>query len=324
MRYYSIDRVKHDLLYLKEKGTRTVIFQDDHFMGDQKRALEIVRFVGKLGFKFIFQNSLALFALKREFLEVCREAGMDQLVLSVESGSEKVLHKVMKKPLNLKIVEQVVRNCRELDIYTYCNIVIGLPGETKEDIEDSRKFLKTIYANWFGFFVANPLVGSEMFDICMENNFLQKNWIGSDYKQAVVSTNDWDAQYIENKTYQLNLELNIIENSDYRLGNYGIALNAFERVIRAKENHAIAYLMAAKCLDILDQKEKADAYLKKSQYFYATDSFWKGHMDYFALNPFATNEVYNFPVVLKSDSRHGIIRGNQKTKEPHNETGHYL
>ena len=46
----------------------------------------------------------------------------------------------MKKPLKLSIVEQVVEDCRELDIYTYCNIVIGLPGETKDDIEVTRKF----------------------------------------------------------------------------------------------------------------------------------------------------------------------------------------
>jgi len=289
MRYYSLDRVKIDLLELKRRGAKTILFQDDHFMGDQKRALEIVKFVGELGFKFIFQNSLALYALKREFLEAARNAGMDQLVLAVESGSERVLRQVMKKPLNLNIVERVVKDCRELGIYTFCNIVMGLPGEAKEDIEDARKFLKTIYANWFGIYIANPLVGSEMFDICIENDYLHENWIGSDYKQAVVSTKDWDAEFIKNKAYQLNLELNIIENSDYRMGNYLVALQAFERVIGAKESHAIAYFMAAKCLYKLEKKEKADLYLKKAQHFYTTDLFWKKHMDHFSVNPFVLN-----------------------------------
>lgn len=289
MRYYSLDRVKEDLLHLKSKGGKTILFQDDHFMGDQKRALEIVKFVGELGFKFIFQNSLALYALKREFLEAAHNAGMEQLVLAVESGSDRVLRQVMKKPLNLKIVEQVVKDCRDLGIYTFCNIVLGLPGETKEDIEDARQFLKTIYANWFGIYIANPLVGSEMFDICVDNNYLNDNWVGSDYKQAVVSTKDWDADFIKNKAYELNLELNIIENSDYRMGNYGVALDAFERVIKAKDSHAIGYLMAAKCLYPLGQSEKANAYLEKSRHFYTADPFWKKHMDNFGLNPFDLN-----------------------------------
>lgn len=295
MRYYSLERVKEDLRILKAKGAKTVIFQDDHFMGDQKRALEIVKYVGELGFKFIFQNSLALYALKREFLEACRDAGMDQLVLSVESGSDRVLKEVMKKPLNLRIVAQVARDCRELGIYTYCNIVMGLPGETKEDLEDSRRFLKTIYANWFGIFIANPLVGSEMFDICVENDFLQENWIGSDYKQAVVSTGDWDAEYIKNRAYQLNLELNIKENSDYRLGNYPVALQAFERVIRAKESHAVAYLMAARALAKLGRADEAAGYLEKSRHYYRTEPFWQDQMDQLGMDPLS-------PTALEDDA----------------------
>jgi anaerobic magnesium-protoporphyrin IX monomethyl ester cyclase len=280
MRYYSIDRVKKDLLFLKEKyDVKTLLFQDDHFMGDPARALEIVKYVGDLGIKFIFQNSLALYALKREFLEACKRAGMNQLVLSVESGSDRVLKKVMKKPLNLKIIDQVVKDCRELGIYTYCNIVMGLPGETKEDIEETRAFLKTTYANWFGIFIANPLVGSEMFEICSDKNYLEENWIGSDYKQAVVSTEHWSAQFIERKTYQLNLELNFLWNSDYRLGLYAEALTAFERVLGAKKDHAIALLMAARCHKKLGDTAKAESYLAMTKDLYENNLFWRSHMD---------------------------------------------
>lgn len=287
MRYYSLDRTKKDILELKEKfGVKTLLFQDDHFMGDPKRALEIVKFVGDLGIRFIFQNSLALYALNREFLEACKRAGMDQLVLAVESGSDRVLKQVMKKPLNLKIVKRVVTDCRELGIYTFCNIVMGLPGETRQDIEDSRAFLRTTYANWFGIYIANPLVGSEMFDICAEKGYLQENWIGSDYKQAVVSTEDWDAAYIEQKAYQMNLELNLLHNSDYRLGNYKIALEAFERVIKAKEGHAVAYFMAAKTCYHLSMKEKGDEYIEEARKSYTNNAFWKTHMDELGVNPF--------------------------------------
>ena len=291
MRYYSVERVKEDLSYLKEKfGVKTLIFQDDHFMGDKERALEIVKYVGELGVKIIFQNSLALYALKKEFLKACKKAGMNQLVLSVESGSDRVLRKVMKKPLKLSIVEQVIEDCRDLDIYTYCNIVIGLPGETKDDIEDTRKFLKTTYANWFGIFCANPLVGSEMFDICVENDFLQNNWIGSDYKQAVVSTDDWSSEYIQQKSYELNLELNFVYNSDYRLGNYQLALDGFERAIRAKNDHAIAYYMASRCLYKLNNIDKAIIYSNKSQQICDKVTYWKNYMSKYSLDPF---EIYD-------------------------------
>ena len=275
MRYYSIDRVKEEFRYLKEKrGVETLIFQDDHFMGDKKRALEIVRYVGSLGLKAIFQNSIALYALNREMLEAIREAGVDQLVLSIESGSDRVLKRVMRKPLKLSIVEQVAKDCRDLGIYTYANILIGLPGETKDDIEDARKFLRTTYANWFGIFCATPLVGSEMFDICKENNYLGADYLGADYKKAVVETEDWTAEYIQEMTYTFNIELNFVYNSDFRIGDYTSALEGFERAIKAKSDHAIAYYYASLCYKKLNMSEESNRCENKYNE-YVKNPFWK-------------------------------------------------
>lgn len=275
MRYYSIDRIKREFRYLKKKyGVETLIFQDDHFMGDKKRALEIIRYVGNLGLKAIFQNSLALYALNREMLEAIREAGVDQLVLSIESGSDRVLKRVMRKPLKLSIVEKVVKDCRELGIYTYANILIGLPGETKDDIEDARKFLRTTYANWFGIYCATPLVGSEMFDVCKENNYLDNNYLSSDYKTASIETEDWTAEYIQEMTYMFNIELNFVYNSDFRVGDYTSALEGFERVIKAKYDHAIAYYYASLCYKNLNRYDAYEKYFNKYIELINSDKFW--------------------------------------------------
>jgi len=285
MRYYSIDRVKQDLLYLKHAyHVKTLIFQDDHFMGDKKRALEIVQLVNEIGATAIFQNSLALYALDKEMLVALKEAGMNQLVLSVESGSDRVLRKVMRKPLKLSIVKQVAQDCRDLGIYTYANILIGLPGETKDDIEDSRRFLKTIGANWFGVFCANPLVGSEMFEICMKNDYLKHDWIGSDYKKAVVETKDWSSDYIQSTAYELNLELNFVYNSDCQLGNYEQALDGFLRAIRAKDDHAFAYYYAAQCYQKLGLDDKYGTCARKYNE-YAKIPFWSALTKKYGMQP---------------------------------------
>lgn len=281
MRYYSLGRVKQDFLTLKNVyKANTLIFQDDHFMGDQKRALEIVKFVTEIGVKAIFQNSLTLYALNREMLEALKGAGIEQMVLSIESGSDRVLKRVMRKPHKLSIVEQVVRDCRELGIYTYANVLIGLPGETKADIEESRRFLKTTYVNWFGILCANPLVGSEMFDICVEKGYLKSDWLGSDFKKVVVQTEDWTSEYIQEMSYTINLELNFVENSDYRLGNYQIALNGFERAIKAKADHALAHYYAALCYGHLGNQEKSQTYMKLASQ-YAREPFWAKYIKMF-------------------------------------------
>lgn len=278
MRYYSVQRVKDEFLYLRDKlGVETLIFQDDHLMGDKKRALEIIKYVGEIGCKAVFQNSLALYALDIEMLTAIKNAGIDQLVLSVESGSDRVLKKVMKKPLKLSIVEQVTADCRSLGIYTYANILIGLPGETKQDIEDARHFLRTTDANWFGIFCATPLVGSEMHQVCEESGFLDKSWIGADYKTAAISTFAWTSEYIQEMTYIFNLELNFVFNSDLRRGDYKTAQSGFERAINAKSDHVFAWLLNSYCFLKLGEIQKSsDSFANYNKF--KNDDFWSKYL----------------------------------------------
>jgi len=281
MRYYSINRVREDFKRLRDQyGIQRIIFQDDHFMANKQRAFEIIDILHELHLTAFFPNSLALYALDRKMLEALKNVGVNQLILAAESGSKRVLKEIMHKPLNLSIVRRVAEDCRELGIYTDVNILIGLPGETKQDIEDTRSFLKTISPNWFRINIATPLVGSEMFEIAVKNNYLKDDYISGDFKKAVVETEDFTAEYIEEMSYILNLELNFVENSDFRLGNYEIALKGFENAIRAKNDHAIAYYYAARCYEKLGNLEKAQHYMSSAK-ITAEKPFWRKYIDMF-------------------------------------------
>jgi radical SAM superfamily enzyme YgiQ (UPF0313 family) len=244
-------------------------------MGDKNRAFEILEVLKELNLAAFFPNSLALYALDRKMLEAIKSVGINQLVLSVETGSDRVLKEIMHKPLNLSIVERVARDCRDLGIYTDLNVLIGLPGETKQDIEETRAFLKTIDANWFRILCAVPLVGSEMFDICIKNDYLKGTYLGCDFKSAVIETEDFTAEYIKERAYFLNLEFNFINNSDMRTGNYEMALKGFENAIRAKNDHALAYYFAAKCYKNMNLEEKYHAYQAKYEEIIENSEFWR-------------------------------------------------
>jgi len=286
MRFYSIDRIREDFKRLKEEyGAKTLVFQDDHLMADKKRFLKIIDIVKELRLTVVFQNSLALYALDREVLEALKSAGVNQLVLSVESGSARVLKEIMHKPLSLAIIKRVAEDCRDLGIYTNANILIGLPGETKQDIEDARNFLKTIPANWFMIFCATPLVGSEMFAICLKKNYLKGSYVDCGWKKAIVETEDFTAEYIQEMAYFLNLELNFVENNDFRLGDYTAALRGFEHVIAVKSDHAFATYFAAQCCKRLNLDTKYSYYKTMYQHIIGESMFWKNYAN--RLNLFA-------------------------------------
>lgn len=284
MRYHSVTRVREDFERFKEDyGARTIVFFDDHFMASKKRFFEIIDAMKELGLTAFFPSSLALYALDRKVLEALKSVGLNQIVLSIESGSNRVLKKVMHKPLDLSTVNRVISDCRELGIDTDANILIGLPGETKEDIEEARAFLKTINATWFRINVATPLVGSEMLATCLEKDYIRGDYVDCDYKRAVVETEDFTAEYIQEKVYALNLELNFVENSDFRLGNFEKALKGFENALRVKDDHAFACYFAAKCCTMLGLEARGRAYREKYREIVARSAFWQDYARRFAL-----------------------------------------
>ncbi len=281
VRYYSIQRVKNDLTQLRKEGMETIIFEDDHFLFNRKRTFEILDTIVSLGLTAFWPNALALYALDRKMLDAMKRAGMKQLVMAIESGSNRVLREIMHKPINLSIVKRVVDDCRELGIFTDASIIIGLPGETKQDIEDARSFLKTLGVNWFRFYAAVPLAGSEMFRICQEKGYLPHGYTSCNFKKASISTEHFSAEYIQEMIYVLNLDLNFVCNSDFRLGNYEIALIGFENAIRAKNDHAIAYYCAAKCYEKLGDSKRAERYTDIARTIVKESPFWRKYVDMF-------------------------------------------
>ncbi len=286
MRYHSVNRVKEDFIYLRDRfGAKIINFQDDHLMSNKERVYAIINIANELNLQLYFQNGITMRCLDRKMLEAMKSAGVTDLVLPIESGSNRVLRDIMHKPVDLTTVKRVVDDCRQLGIETDANILIGLPGETKQDIEDARLFLKSLDVNWFRIVVATPLVGSEMYHTCLENNYISDNDIVCDYKNAVVNTEDFTAEYIVQKAYSLNLEINFVGNSDFRLGNYGKALERFENTILVKEDHAFAYYFAAKCFQMMGSISKYESYKTRYQELLGISAFWRNYATRFNLPP---------------------------------------
>ena len=278
MRYHSIERVQEDLTRLKNiYQADTVVFQDDHLMADQDRVYKLLEIVGNLKLNSLYQNGLTLYALDRPMLQAFYDAGVRHLVLPVESGSEKVLKQQMKKPLKTRISKRVAQDCRELGIYTNVNILIGMPGETKADLEEGRLNLREITGNWFNIACASPLVGSEMYALALAKGYISLKNMGSDYHVATINTEDFSSDFIQDFQYKLNLELNFVFNQDIKLGEYRIALLGMNNVIRLRSDHAFAHYYAYICHKGLGD-HKASLEDARNYNKYAQSSFWNKYV----------------------------------------------
>ena len=283
MRYHSVKRVREDLNRLKKfYGAKTVVFQDDHLMSSKERVYDLLEIVGELKLGSLYQNGLTLYALDMPMLKAFYKAGVRHLVLPVESGSSKVLKEQMRKPLKFNISERVALDCRKLGIYTNTNILIGMPGETKNDLEDSRFNLRKIKTNWFNIGCASPLVGSEMHDFAQVHGYITDQTRGSDYHVATIKTDEFTPEYIQKFQYIMNLELNFIYNSDLEYEAYDTGLIGFNNVTKIRPDHAFGHYFAAFCYYKLGDKENFKESKKKFD-ICANTKFWQDWINFFNL-----------------------------------------
>jgi radical SAM superfamily enzyme YgiQ (UPF0313 family) len=78
----------------------------------------------------------------------------------------------------LKKVEEVVELCKKVGIDVGCFFVIGMPGETKDNIKATIEFareLRLLGAKSCSFFIANPFYGTMLYTISREKGYLTRN-----------------------------------------------------------------------------------------------------------------------------------------------------
>lgn len=136
------DDVMDEIDFLvRDCGIELLNIMDDNILFDKDRARYI--FSELINRKYNIEvriDNLAIWHLDKEILELMKHAGVTRMGVSVESGCDRVLHEIIRKPLKLEIVKPIRELCREIGILLTGNFMIGLPGETWDEIRESLKF----------------------------------------------------------------------------------------------------------------------------------------------------------------------------------------
>lgn len=86
-------------------------------------------------------NCMVRGGMDREFFGLMKSAGCRNLFFGVESFSPRVLER-MKKGFSVDEARDVLRSCKEAEIGVLINLIVGFPGETEEDVEETVRFLE--------------------------------------------------------------------------------------------------------------------------------------------------------------------------------------
>jgi hopanoid biosynthesis associated radical SAM protein HpnJ len=147
---------------------KELFFDDDTFTDDRGRAEAIGRGLGKLG---ITWSCNAKANVPRETLQVLRDNGLRLLLVGYESGSQQILINI-KKGLRVDRARRFAADCRELGITVHGTFILGLPGETKETIQETIRFAREVNPHTLQVSVAAPYPGTELHRQAVANGWL--------------------------------------------------------------------------------------------------------------------------------------------------------
>ena len=147
---------------------REFFFDDDTFTDDLKRAEAIARDLGRLG---ITWSCNAKANVPRETLKVLKDNGLRLLLVGYESGNQQILHNI-KKGMRIEVARRFTKDCHDLGITIHGTFILGLPGETKETIEETIRFATEINPHTIQVSLAAPYPGTFLHRQALENGWL--------------------------------------------------------------------------------------------------------------------------------------------------------
>jgi len=143
-------------------------FDDDTLTDNLPRVEALAREIGKLG---IVWSCNAKANVPRSTLKVLKDNGLRLLLVGYESGNQKILHNI-KKGMRVDVAKRFAKDCRELGIVTHGTFILGLPGETKETIEETIRFAVEINPHTIQVSLAAPYPGTVLHKQALENHWL--------------------------------------------------------------------------------------------------------------------------------------------------------
>lgn len=143
-------------------------FDDDTFTDDLPRAEAIAEGLGKLG---VTWSCNAKANVPRATLEKLKAGGLRLLLVGYESGNQQILHNI-KKGMRVDVAERFTRDCQDLGIAIHGTFILGLPGETRETIEETIRWACKVNPHTIQVSLAAPYPGTFLYDQALQNGWL--------------------------------------------------------------------------------------------------------------------------------------------------------
>lgn len=257
--YKSVDQVLAEMAAdAMVHGAEAVHFVDDNLSFDLDWFKKFLRaYIKTLSNGFAMGLDASNFSLRHldaEAAKLMRFAGFERISVAIESGSEKIQKQYVGKRVDLKKAPEQIDMLKEAGLKVHACWMLGFPGETKAQIEETLALAAKIGADSNQFLTVTPYPGTKLYEDAGRWGILRPDF-SLDSLQCRSSrafiNQEWDYDWLETRIYDANIAINFMERPAPSLGS-------LDAVLASHPEHVIALVLRGRY-------EEAQAALSKPE-----------------------------------------------------------
>ncbi|MCP4692873.1 MAG: radical SAM protein [Desulfobacterales bacterium] len=176
MRLRSAESVFEEISYWHGRGWRAIDIWDDNFSISRKRVHAICdRIIREKTAPLVLNlpNGVRADRVNRAMLEKMKAAGFRKIAFGVEGGNDRIL-RLLRKGERMETIERAIEDACDVGLDVILFFLIGTPGETMEDVEDSFRLALRHPVAGANFYNLIPFPRTELFDLVSGKGWLLK------------------------------------------------------------------------------------------------------------------------------------------------------
>lgn len=172
-----VENIVDEIEYLKTNyDIDTIAFMDDTFTFKKRKVMAICDEILKRNIEIMWGCTSRVDTLDEKLLKKMKEAGCITIFIGVESADQQQLDNMCKNTTIAKI-ENAFKIAHKLKIRTIASVALGMPGDTKEIMNKTVKFVHKLKPNYAIYSLATPYPGTRFYKEAFEKNLIKiKDW----------------------------------------------------------------------------------------------------------------------------------------------------
>jgi radical SAM superfamily enzyme YgiQ (UPF0313 family) len=166
-RYRTPGNILEEIRFWVTQGVSEFFIQDDNFTISRKRTIEFCRLLTEANLGIKYKISSRVDHIDDELSEHLSKSGCYRIYFGVESGSQKVLD-YLEKGITTQDIKRAFRSAQKFGIDRCAYIMIGVPSETRQDIDITIDLVKEIKPDHLHCSICTPMPKTYLYGKLLE------------------------------------------------------------------------------------------------------------------------------------------------------------